>query len=72
MTKNDVLQKLTTLKKLLVQADTLLDDSLLTITNEYCSWEGPNSLSWLHKDLTDWDHELEVTIKYVQDDDELD
>jgi hypothetical protein len=26
----------------------------------------------LHKDLTDWSHELEVTIKYVQDDDELD
>jgi hypothetical protein len=37
MTKNDVLQKLTTLRKLLAQADILLDDSLLTITNEYCS-----------------------------------
>jgi hypothetical protein len=37
MTKNDVLQKLATLKKLLIQADNLLDDNLLTITNEYCS-----------------------------------
>lgn len=37
MTKNDVLQKLAALKKLLAQADNLLDDNLLTITNEYCS-----------------------------------